>query len=83
MPKHVILNNAVLLAAMLVGFSPINTQLLFQVNALAEESQRIFITIDLPAPLFAAAVSIAAAPFRVTFCNASSLKSTSMLAVVP
>ena len=67
MPKHVILNNAVLLAAMLVGFSPINTQLLFQVNALAEESQRIFITIDLPAPLLAAAVSIAGAPFKRTF----------------
>ena len=65
MPKQVILSKAVLLAAMLVGFSPINTQLLFQVKFLAEESQRILITIDLPAPLLAAAVSIATLPFRV------------------
>jgi hypothetical protein len=52
---------------MLSGFSPINTQLLFQENALAEESQRIFITIDLPAPLLAAAVSRLATAFKVTF----------------
>jgi hypothetical protein len=41
------------------------------VKALAELSQVIKITIVLPAPLFAAAVSIAGAPFKVTFCNAS------------
>ena len=77
------LNIATLLAAILTGFSPTNFQLLFQVKALLELSQVILIIIVLPAPLLAAAVSIAGAPFKRTFCNASSLKSTSMFAVVP
>ena len=77
------LNIAVLLAAILTGFSPTNFQLLFHVKFLAEESQVILIIIVLPAPLLAAAVSITGFPFKRTFCSASSLKSTSMFAVVP